>query len=208
MDNLETGKDKIKKICDALKNEAVEPAKEEAKQILENAQQEAHQIIKDAEGKAEEIIQRAHEKISQERELFETALKEAGKQVIVFLRQEIEKKLFNESLSDWIEKQVADPKIDAKLITVLIEAIEKEGLSSQFSALIPEKIPVDQVNAQLIKNILDKLREKSVVVGNFTGGVKLKLHDRNLTLDLSDQALKELVGQYVRKDFRKIIFQA
>lgn len=208
MDNLETGKDKIKKICDLLKNETIEPAKEEAQQILEIAKQEAHQIIKDAEAKAEDILQRTQEKIEKEKGLFETALKDACRLGIEFLRQEIEKKLFNDSLVEWVDKQTIDPEIGAKLINALVEAIEKEGTSAQFSAIIPAKVPADQVNAKLVSQVLQKLREKSVVVGNFNGGVQLKLHDRKLTLDLSDQALKELLSQYIRKDFRKILFQA
>jgi V/A-type H+-transporting ATPase subunit E len=62
------------------------------------------------------------------------------------------------------------------------------------------------VNALLLKAVIEKLREKSVIVGEGIGGVQLKLHDRKFTLDLSTQALKELVSQYIRKDFREILF--
>jgi len=207
MENLETGKDKIKKLCEVLKNETLKPAQEEAQQILEIAQQEAHQIIRDAERKAGEIQNQSNIEIQKEKELFETSLKLACAQGIESLRQEIENKLFSDSLINWVDAQTKDPEVGKKLITALVNAIEKEGTSADFSALIPKDVPAEKVNALLGREILDKLKEKSVVVGSFIGGVQLKLHDRKLTLDLSDEAIKELLGLYIRKDFRRLLFQ-
>ncbi len=208
MENLETGKDKIKKICDILKDETLLPAKEEAQKIIEVAGQEAHQIIRDAEAKAEETLNNAKAKMEKEKELFQSSMKQACRQGIEALKQDIENKLFNGELNEWLKNNTADPKVGAKLIAVLVDAVEKEGVSADFSAQIPAQIPADKVNAILVKEIIDKLSEKSVTVGDFFGGVKLKLLDRKLTLDLSDDALKELLGSYIRKDFRELLFQS
>ena len=208
MENLDTGKDKIKRICDILKVEALEPAQEEVQKILEGAEVEARTIIRAAEIKAEQTLQSAQLKIAKERELFESSMRQASRQGIESLRQDIENKLFNAEMGAWLGKHAVDADLAAKLIQALVAAIEKEGTSTDFSAIISQNIPVEKVNALLVKNILEKLREKSVVVGEFIGGVQLKLHDRKLTLDLSDEALKELIGHYVRKDFREILFQS
>ncbi len=58
----------------------------------------------------------------------------------------------------------------------------------------------------LAHEILEKLKEKSVLIGSFTGGIEVKLHRENITLDMSDDALKELMANYIRKDFRELIF--
>lgn len=208
MENLETGKDKIKKICDILKNETLKPAKEEARQIVEVAEQEALQIIRDAEAKADETLTAAMVKMEKEKELFQNSLKQSCRQGIEALRQEIECKLFNEALSDWLQKNTADPQVGAKLVQALVEAIQKEGTSADFTAFVPKSVPPEKINAILTKEILDKLQDHTVKVGDFMGGVQLKLHDLKLTLDLSDEALKELLGQYIRKDFRELLFQS
>lgn len=208
MENLDTGKDKIKKICEVLKNETLLPAKEEAQKILETAELEARNIIHDAEKKSEAILYDAKTRIAKERELFELSLKQACGQGMEALRQDIEKKLFNAEITDWLGKKTFNANLVAKLIDALVSAIEKEGTSVDFSAIIPQHISVEQVNALLLKGVLEKLREKSVIVGDFLGGVQLKLHDKKFTLDLSDQALKELMEQYIRKDFRKILFES
>ena len=207
MDSLDTGKDKIKKICEILKHETLQPAKEEAKEILASAEQESRSIIRAAEMKAANLLQEAKAKIAKERELFESSIRQASRLGIESLRQEIENKLFNSGINAWLGKQAVDAELAAKLINAVVSAIEKEGSSANFSALIPSHIPADKVNALLLKKVLEALREKSVVVGEFIGGVQVKLHDRQLTLDLSDEALKELIGHYIRKDFREILFQ-
>lgn len=54
MKSLETGKDKIQKICDALKKETLEPAKQEAREVIENARLQAAEIVTAAKKEAEE----------------------------------------------------------------------------------------------------------------------------------------------------------
>ena len=48
MKGLESGKDKIQKICDALRKETLEPAKQEAREIVENAHMQASEIVTEA----------------------------------------------------------------------------------------------------------------------------------------------------------------
>ena len=207
MENLETGKEKIKQICEILKNETLEPAKEEARTIIANAEHQARQIIRQAEEKGDQLLKQTKQDIEKQKMVFESSLRQSCLQGIETLRQEIETSLFNQEVVEWIDQQTVDPKLGAKLITALIEAIEKEGTSTDFSALIGEKMSKEEINALLAKRILHKIREKTVTIGGFIGGVQLKLHDRKLTLDLSDEAIKELIAKYIRKDFRNLLFQ-
>ncbi len=207
MNSLDTGKDKIKKICEILKTETLEPAKQEAASIIAQAEAKARSIIQLAEEKANEIMVKAADKNKKERQVFETSLKQACAQGMEELRQNIETKLLNTHLADWVSKQSIDPSVGAKLITALVAAIEKEGTSADFSALIPKTIKTSEVNALLAKDVLDKLKEKSVTVGEFMGGVQLKLHEQKLTLDLSSDAIQELLERYLQRDFREIIFR-
>jgi V/A-type H+-transporting ATPase subunit E len=206
MDDLETGKDKIKKICEILKNESLEPAKQEAQRVIEVSQNQAHEMLREAERRAYAIIEDARKKMAKEKELFEQSLAAGSKQAIESLRQEIENSLFNQEIASFVEGATKDEKVAAELITALVKAIEKEGTSADFSALIPQSLPPEKVNRLIAKEILEKLREKSCVMGDFLGGVQVKLHDRKLLLDVSDSSLKELLGKYLRKDFRNLLF--
>ncbi len=206
MKSLEKGQDKIQKICDKLRHETLEPAKKEALEILEEARKKAEGIKEEAERHAAQLIKQAKGQIEQERNVFYSSLQQSAKQTVEGLRQEIEHRLFNEELQQVLERQLADPKIIADIINGIVKAIEKEGLATDISAVIPRIVSAEDVNALLLEGIRKRLQNKPLELGSFAGGAQVKLHGKKMTLDLSDQAIKELLANYVRKDFRKLIF--
>lgn len=206
MRSLETGQDKIKKICDRLRLEVLQPAKEEAERILEDAKKKAEEIQAEAERHANQMLKQARGQIEQERNVFHSALQQAAKQTVEGLRQEIEHKLFNEELQPLLDKQLGDPKTIAELINGIVKAIEKEGLTSDLTVVVPRLVSAEDVNALLLDAIRKRLKGKPLEIGNFAGGVQVKLHGKKMTIDLSDQAIKELLANYMRKDFRTLIF--
>lgn len=206
MDQLESGKDKIRKICDLLKSETLDPAKLEAQEILAKAEEKGRQIIQDAERKAKTILEQAKAEIKKERKVFDENLVTATKMGLEALRQDIESKLFSDELGHFVEKQMIEPKLQAELLSALITAVEKEGISADFSAYIGKEIPKEALIVAVGRQLIEKLKDKEIVVGEFVGGIQLKLHDRRMILDVSSEALKELLARYIRKDFRALLF--
>jgi len=206
MKGTDTGKDKVKKICEILRQETLEPAKMEAEEVLHTAKEQAAKIIAAAHEEAERIHLEAQEEITRQENVFQSSLTQACKQALLSLRQSIEEKLFNPELHKLLVSSMQDPKVLAQLITAVVHAIEKEGIDADLSVYVPASVPARSVNALLVHEILEKLKEKSVLLGSMTGGVEVKLHKENLTIDISDRALKELVAGYIRKDFRTLIF--
>ncbi|MCE5318233.1 MAG: V-type ATP synthase subunit E [Parachlamydia sp.] len=206
MKTLEQGKQKIQKICEVIKEETLEPARKEAETIVSQAEERARAIIADAEKQAERTQGEVRQTLEQERHIFQSSLQQASKQTITMLKQEIENKLFNSSIKDVVEKHPEESKLAAKLTEAIVKAIDRDGVSADFSVAVSQALSAKEVNALLSEQILAKLKEKSVVLGNFASGVQVKLHDKKMTLDLSDKVLTELLANYVRKDFRKWIF--
>jgi len=206
MKGLETGKDKVKKICDALRRETLEPAIEDAKERLAHAERVATEIINAANEEAERIKQEARRDIERQQTVFKAALTQACKQAVEMLKQEIEQKLFNPELSRMIAAQMQDPQALSALIGTVVKAIEKEGLDGDFSIYIPASISARTINQLLTEQVKERLKEKSVSIGSFAGGIQVKLHKENLMIDISDTAVKELVAQYARKDLRALLF--
>lgn len=206
MKGIETGKEKVKKICEALRKETLEPAILEAESIVASAKEEASRIIAQAQKDAEGIFSESQQKIEREKEIFLIALNQASKQAVQFLKQMIEEKLFNKELSHLLSKPLQKPQVLAEFITAIVKAISSEGTEADLSVFIPATIPARDVNALLAKEITDKLKEKSVLLAPIGGGIEVKLGKQNITLDLSDAALKELLANYIRKDFRELFF--
>lgn len=208
MKGTETGKEKVKKICDILRRETLEPAETEAQEIIRAAKEQAEQIVAAAQKEAERVQQEAGQEIERQKNVFHSSLSQACKQAMEALKQGIEEKLFNQELGRLIAKHTQDPKVIAELVDAIVRAIDKEGPEVSLSVYVPAAVPARSVNMLLAHEILNKLKEKSVLVGPLTGGIEVKLHKENITIDISDVALKELVARYIRKDFRELIFGA
>lgn len=206
MKNLDTGKDKIQKICNLLKNETIEPAKQQAREIIENAHMQAEEIIDNAKKLAEDIEKKSEKVIQQKNKVFESSLKLASKQVIEDLKQKIERSLFDDNLANFVAETVSKESVSSKLINVIVEAIEKEGINVDLSAYVSSNMNLDEINKLLVKSALDKLRNKISVDSNICGGVLMKLEKENIIIDVSDEAIKELIANFIREDFRDKIF--
>lgn len=83
----------------------------------------------------------------------------------------------------------------------------REGTETDLSAVISSSVPARAVNELLASQVIEKLKEKGVLLSTMAGGIEIKLLQNNITIDLSDETLKELVAAYIRKDFREFIFK-
>ena len=206
MKGLETGSDKVKKICKVLKEETLEPARKEAEDLIEMAKEQAEEILLHAKEQAEKTLAQARSDIEKQKSIFDASLFQACRQTLESLKEKIERKLISPTLSKIVAGSTQNPKDLAALITAAVEALHKEGMEANLSAYIPAFVPIKDVNALLSSGILERLKEKSVLLSPIGGGIEVKLLKENITIDLSDQALKEIVAEYIRKDFRDFIF--
>ena len=206
MKTLETGFDKVQKICDVLRQETLEPAKQEAQKMIADAKKEAEQILKDARQQGEKLMADTRRALEQERHVFQSSLTQASKQSLEVLRQAIEHQLFDGELHNLVTQHTANPQVVAKLIESIVHAIEKEGLAADIAAIIPASVSAKEVNALLTSNILNKLKDNSVTVGDISGGVKVRVEDKKMTLDISDAEIESLLKRHLRKDFRTRMF--
>lgn len=203
---LEKGQDKIQDICDILRRKTLEPAQDEAQKTIEMAKEQAEQIIHEAQRQAEKLITEARKSIEQERNVFQSSLTQAKNQSLESLRQSIEQKLLNKELQEVVVKHTSDPKVIANFITSIVKAIDKEGLAVNLSAVIPSAVNVKDVVQFLAEDVLNKLKDKSVTIGDFAGGAKVRVEGKRMTFDITDAEISELLRSYVRKDFRKLLF--
>ncbi len=206
MKGTDTGSERVKKICDVLRRETLEPAKQEAEEIVLEARRQAESILEETKGTIEKWQREAREEIDRQKNIFQSSLYQACKQALESLKQNIEEKLFNQELARLFAKNMQSPEVISRLITAVIAALEKDGTEANLSVYVPAAVPARTINEMLGKEIIERLKEKSVLVGPLAGGIEVKLHDQNVTIDMSDTALKELVANYVRKDFREFFF--
>ncbi|MBX9922673.1 MAG: V-type ATP synthase subunit E [Rhabdochlamydiaceae bacterium] len=208
MKGIDTGKDKVKKICDVLKKETLEPAKKEAEEIVRKAEAEASQIIELARSEEAKIRLESKKEIEKERNVFQSSLHQACKQALETLKQDVEDKLFPSELSDLLQQPMKQPQVIVELISAVVKALEKDGIDADLDVMIPHSVSASEINRLLTQNILQKLKQNSVRVGPIQGGIAVKVEKSHITVDVTDAALRELVSGYIRKDFRETFFRS
>lgn len=208
MKTLEQGQDKIDKICEALRKETLEPAMKKAEKLVQEGERARQHAICEGEKEAREIVQKAKAENEQQYKVFQSSLAQGAKLALETLRQKIEHQFFNAGLEALIVQESSDPKVIGRIINALVGAIEKEGLASHLQAEIPKTSSSGEINALIAKTALEKLEGKSVELGSFKGGAKVKIGNKKMTIDMSDEALKELLASFVSKDFRNFIFNS
>ncbi len=203
---VDTGKDKVRQICDVLRRETLEPAMNKAESVVAEAKTKADQIVAEAKVKAEAMVLDAEKEIEKKQAIFKASLNQGARQSIEWLKQEIEERLLNRNLMKLIGDSTSSPQVLADMVAAVVKAVEQEGLETDLSAVIPSVVEARTVNELLGKEVLEKLKEKSVLIGSQKGGVEVKLHKENITIDLTDSALFELMTRYIRKDFQQFFF--
>jgi len=206
MKGLDTGREKIQKICDSLRKETLEPAKQEAREIVENAHMQASEIVVEAKAKAAEMIQAAEEEMEEKRRVFHASLSLACRQGIEQLKQKIEKELFHQDLASLVLKEMADPKVIANLLNSFMKSMEEKGIEEEFTAAVPKGVSPRSINSLLTSRVLERLKNKTVVASDFAGGLQIQLKGRRITIDITDGVVRELIAQYIRRDLRDLVF--
>ncbi len=206
MKSLESEQETVARICDILTEETLEPARAEAKRLVEAAEKEAHALKEQAYREKDALLKEAEEEIKQKETLFHSTMSQAAKQTLEALRQTIQKELFGQQLQELIGKEMQKPQIIAELIRSIVEAIDKDGLKLNLEALIPKVVSKEEVNKLLSADVLKKLENKSAVLSDIPGGVEVKVKDHQLTIDMSQEAVQEVVSSFIRKDLREMIF--
>ena len=205
---LEKSKDKIQVICDKLRHEVLEPANCEAENIIADAKKAAADIIKNAKADAQQIISQAKAQIEQERNVFRSSLEQAAKQVVENLRQKIEQSFFDHGLERVIAEEGSQPNVVVDLIAAVVDCLQKEGIDSNFEVIIPTNCSKEDVTRLLIAKGVNNIKANQLSNGTISAGIKVKLIGKKMTLDITDQTLKEMLSAYARSDFRKTIFSS
>ncbi len=206
MEILDSGKDKVKKICDTLKKQTLDPAKQEAKHIVDHALKEADKIVKQAKEEARQLVEEQKIKLHQEKKAFYSSLNLAGKQTLEALKQEVEEHLFHKNIATLMQKATHHEDIIASFINTVVMCLEKEGLDSNLEILIPKHLSKQKVLENLSSRLMQSLKEHQIHIGDFHGGAKIKLKDHHIVFEMTDESLKALFSRFIREEFRSFLF--
>lgn len=202
-----TDNEKIQAICEKVRTQTLEPALLEASRLIQEAELKASEIIESAKKEKARLLNEAENEIKQLKILSQATLSQASKMALESLKTTIINELFAPGLLKLIEEGIQNNSITIKLVESVINALEAEGLKGDVTVYIAQNLKPQEIMASLGPSLLSKVA--SFEVGEFKGGVRIKIKDRHLSIDITDDTLKELMLIYIkRSEFRDLIFKA
>jgi len=136
---VDKGRDKVQKICDAIKKETLEPAHEEAQSIVAEARKEAEALVKKAKKAAEKEMQTARAKIEEEKGVFLSSLSMAAKQSVAALRDEIQSKLFSGEIKTAVDAACKKGDTVARFIGRILPRLAKVSAKKKWRRVLPKR---------------------------------------------------------------------
>ena len=198
--------EEIRDLIEKINQEGIRAAEEKAQNIEAAAKQRADDILAQAKLEAEEMIAAAKDRIRREDEKGKTLLAQAGRDLLLSLRKEINAMLGRIVVSDI--QQALTPEALFKLLSEVVRNYSA-GESSDITVLLnKEDLEI------LEKNFLHKLREetkKKIILRpaeEISGGFTISFDSGKSCYDFTDKALAEYIGTYLKPKLNQILQEA
>ena len=198
--------EEIRDLIEKINQEGIRAAEEKAQNIEAAAKQRADDILAQARREAEEMIAAAQDRIRREDEKGKTLLAQAGRDLLLSLRKEMNAMLGRIMVSDI--QQALTPEALFNLVSEVVRNYSA-GESSDITVFLKKE------DVQILeKNFLNKLREetkKKIILRpaeEISGGFTISFDNGKSCFDFTDNALAEYIGTYVKPKLNQILKEA
>ncbi|MBI4335841.1 MAG: hypothetical protein HY589_04215 [Candidatus Omnitrophica bacterium] len=199
--------EEIRELIEKIKKEGLDAAQEKAAQVENQALKKADEIIKTAKERADSLLSEARAKAEQARERTEALLAQAGRDLVLTLRQEI-----NAMLERLVASELGAAMSTSALQQVIAEIVRTRGGQAQEGALIISAKKTDL--EALEKHFLSKLKEevkKGIILRasqEARAGFTISFDAGKSRYDFTDKSLAEFIGQYLKPKLNEILKKA
>ncbi len=198
--------EEIRDLIEKINQEGIRVAEEKAHSIEAAAQKRADDILAHAMRESEEMIAAAKDRIRRDDEKGKILLNQAGRDLLLSLRKEINVMLGRIVVSE-IQKALT-PEALFKLLSEVVRNYSAGEISDITVLLNKEDLEI------LEKNFLYKLKEetkKKIILSpseEISGGFTISFDSGNSCYDFTDKALAEYIGAYLKPKLNQILLEA
>lgn len=197
---------KLQELTDRLYQEGLSKGREEGERILGEARKKAADTIADAEGRAAGIIADAEKEARDLQSKVESDIKMASAQALQATRKDIENVIVSSLVDGKVGAALSDPDFLKKIISEVAAKFSAQE-SSDLALILPESLSSEL--EPFVKNELKSILGKEVAVTfskKIAGGFTIAPKDGSYFINLTDEAFKALIGEYLRPVTRKFLF--
>jgi V/A-type H+-transporting ATPase subunit E len=197
--------EEIRDLIEKIHQEGLKAAEEKAQNIEAMARQRADEIISHARREAEEIIDTARKDMRREDEKAKAMLAQAGRDLLLSLRGEINAMLERIIFSD-VQKALT-PEAMFDLLTKIIQSAGEEKNDITVSL---NKIELEIVENNFLNRLKEETKKKITLrpTEEISGGFTISYDGGRSCYDFTDKALAEYIGTYLKPKLNQILQDA
>jgi V/A-type H+-transporting ATPase subunit E len=207
----------VKKLIDRIRDEGVHSARAEADRILTEAKAQAARIVADAKAQAATIKKEAHAAMEREQTATIEALRIAARDTSLELRSAT-MSAFEEHVRRLVTDVTTERFVLRDMILVLAGKAAEDLIEDKDALILVPDGLADEVSAELEEFLrqsaaalsADVLRKGIELIpsNEVRGGARVRLVGEDLEIDLSDEALSEMMLKLLLPRYRKILAEA
>ncbi len=209
----------VQELIDKLRNEGISEGKKQAEQIINEAHHQASLTLLEAERKADKLLSEGRQKLEIEKNSSHEAIKTAFRDSEIALRSKL-REVFSIHFKRLVSLELRDKDfIKQLLLAVASKKAEEIKSTSHAEILLPavlcdadeKEIQNKEVKEKLHHLVLgitnEMLREGVELIPSteIQGGIKVRLVGKDIEIDLTDEALSNLILKYLLPRYREII---
>ncbi|MGI9507738.1 MAG: hypothetical protein ACR2QJ_00135 [Geminicoccaceae bacterium] len=202
-----------------LRDEGVSAGREEAEKILADAKVRAKQILDKADAEARERLERAHKESDAYRAAGEEALKTAMRDTVLDMKSTLMRR-FSADVKRLVSHELEDPEILKQMILEVAGRADEGGDRGEMEVILPQTIvgleelrhaPEELQKGRLTKLVFGLTGEmlkdgvSFAASDDMTGGIRVRMKDDDITLELTEETVAALLLQHLQPRFRAIL---
>jgi V/A-type H+-transporting ATPase subunit E len=209
----------VQELIARLRERGVEEGKEQAGQLLADARQQATSILDQARQEAEEILQHARKEADRVRAAGEEALRLAGRDAVLALKEEISER-FADQVRRLVSHSLSDEQFVERLILEIAGRAVPKDCKQPLELLLPEDmVPLEELRrhpeeategtlSHFVLGLAGDMMREGVTFGSTADnscGISVKMVNDDVEVTLDDKAIARLLLHHLLPRFRAMM---
>jgi V/A-type H+-transporting ATPase subunit E len=198
--------EEIRDLIEKINQEGIRAAEEKAQTIEAAAKQRADEILTKANREAEEMMAAAKDRVHREDEKEKTLLTQAGRDLLLSLRKEI-----NALLGRIVVTEVRQVLTSEVLSQLLSEAVRNYSAGEQSDITVFLNNKDLEILEKHFMNKLSEETKKTILLRpseEISGGFIISFDNGKSCHDFTDKALADYIGTYLKPKLNRILQEA
>jgi len=196
--------ERIQELIDKIKDEGIQAAEAQGREIEAQAQKRADEMIAQARKEAARILAAAQTESQKTRDVVESALKQASRDMLLRLRQEITKTLESIMMKDLRES--LSPEVMAELIQKIASGYLNNAQAGDIQVALSGG-DLKKLEEGFLNKLKGALKQPLVLksADNIRSGFTISFDQGKSCFDFTDESLAEFLSQYLNERVTEIL---